>query len=63
MKKEQYRVKDGLTYENDTKHAAPGEIVDDLPVEAIEWLRAGGHIEPYNEPLAAREPQTEGSEN
>lgn len=45
---DQYRVNVGIDYEDDTKRAEPGDVVDDLPEEAIGWLTDSGAISFYD---------------
>jgi hypothetical protein len=43
-----YRVMRGITYPagGGEKRAEPGDLVDDLPESAVEWLLADGAVEP-----------------
>ena len=47
MTKQRYLItREGLTYDKDRKRAEPGDVVDDLPANALGWLREQGYIEP-----------------
>jgi hypothetical protein len=46
-KKVKYEVLVGLDYqvEEQNRRVEPGEVVDDIPAESVEWLKKGGYIQ------------------
>ncbi len=63
---DQYRVIVGIDYPTGKgqKRAEPGDIVDDLPKKAIEWMLPAGIVEKTTEESTAQEsdPAEEGGD-
>lgn len=57
-----YRVLTGLNYMvgDEDKRAEVDDVIDDLPVESVEWLTDGGYIEPVRKSKTGKAESGEG---